>query len=741
MNTRPAAVTQPRPPTPETTEVLAALGGLRQLAGQLQGLEQAHTQSLLKLQETDTTGATSSAAPDPAAESLQRLRHRLESAMEDRRGCQAERTSRERDLEEIERKLEKKQQRLDSLLASQAHESTTTSSSQTSPLRAPALPSPAPDRPPASAQTKEAKARLAALERQLGVLDKQLMNVLRPRVDAAKAAVQKQHEAVGTLLGSKGVRQVLYPEMRADRLALCQRFNLPDVFSEVHGDRSPPFEQYLDRFTELDSTGTRQLRPDLLQDGQCGTALATLCEAATCSVGTLHPLSAALAPEEPQAGLLGRLVTGGPAEVGKLLEEAVSRGLSRIMKIELPALIRDGANLPGGRARRQEMVRRSIVREAAQRAETLLPLLQRHRDEAQSSLIARATPIVAILASDYRGQAAAVETLQRQVDARRQDMRANLTAAQEIRAQCTAARAMLQAARETDRANRVAAPPASASALPARAGAVTVTVPASIGPDLEARIFKLRGEIAGLTEQRTKAQNLLNTAVDADKSADQKERKAQAAYDTAVAAHGRAQDSARRAHEEARERRAAQRDEQARLASQVTEARNALTNHPALARLLEPDEALKRAIERHVTPGDAEQHQRARHETGYAATYQSLGHLVEAACDVYEDAVRHCPGLFAARSRAEFDAAAALLKTEGKSTVDRVFEHRRAGPIARGYSSALDQTAHPVPVNESCYSLRWQEGSEKGGGSQGGRVLVSHLYPYVPHRQFRTLEP
>lgn len=88
----------------------------------------------------------------------------------------------------------------------------------------------------------------------------------------------------------------------------------------------------------------------------------------------------------------------------------------------------------------------------------------------------------------------------------------------------------------------------------------------------------------------------------------------------------------------------------------------------------------------------------------------------------------------------EFEATAALLNTEGKSTVDRVYKHLQADPIARGYSSALNQTERPLPVNESCYSLHWQEGSEKGSGSQGGRAVISHLYLRVPRRQFSTLE-
>lgn len=730
MGPRSAALRPPRPPAAATSAALAGLDELRQLAGQLQGLEQAHAQALLKSQQAQAVGASSSAAVDPAAEPLQLLKHRLDLAMEARRDSQAERTGRERDLEEIQRKLAKKRPRLDSLLALQAHEPPPASPSRPSPPHTTAAANPVPGRPHTSAATKEAKARLAALERQLGALDNEFKNVLRPRVEEAKQAVLKQQEAVGALFLSKGVGPILHRETNAERIALCDHFNLPDVYAEVHGSKAPPFELYLDRFTEPTGNGTRQLRPDLLQGGKCSTALSILCEAATCSVGTLEPLSVALVPEASQARLLARLVTGSPAEIAKLLQEAVSRALSRITAIELPDLIRMAANLPTGPATRDEKHRRRTVLEAAQRAETLLPLLNRYREEAQASLVERATRIVAIVADDYRGQSAATATLERQWEARREDMRANLSAAQEMRTQCTAAKAALQAAREADRANRPAAPRATTALPPAGAATVTETMSASAGPDLEARVFKLRGEVDSLSEQLIKAQALLGTAVDADKSADRKERKAQAAYDAAVAAHGRAQDDARRAREEARATRKDQEDEQARLVSRISAARLALTNHPALARVVEPA-AVAHAIERHVKPDDAAQHQRAKHETGYAGTYQSLGHLVEAACDVYQDAVRQCPGLFGARSRGEFDAAVAQLNADGQGTVDRVCTHARAVPIARGYSNALDQTERPVAVNESCYSVRWQQ----------GRVLISHLYPRVPHRQLRTLEP
>ena len=738
---RPRAGPLPRVPTgsgaatPGTRAVQAALADLRQLAGRLQ-----QAQAAVRAQATLARAAHAPppAAPVPATEPLARLEHGLELAMALRQHCDAERTRLQADLARLERKQAKKQDQLDLALALREADTTAAPSRRTTPPRAMAPPGPVEPRAPTSARTKEAKARLATLERQLGALDSQFRNVLQPRAEAAKQALQKQQQAVEALLLSQGVRPILHREMDADRQALCQRVGLPDVFAEVHAGTSPPFEQYLARFTETDHHGARQLHPDFLHGEPCGTALSTLCEAATCSVGTISPLSVALVPQHPQAGMLRRLVTGSPDEVARLLQGAIANGLDRVMAIELPALIRDGANQPSGPATRPEKARRRTMQEAAQRAGQVLALFQRHRGEAASSLMQRTTRILAVVADEHRGQSEAVATLEQQWEARREHMRANLAEAQDVRARCTAARTALQDAQEADRsagsATRSTGP---ARAAPPSSATVTATTLTTAGPDLDARIARLRGELDGLAGQCTQAQGLLEAAAEADKSAARAERKAQAAYDTAVAAHGRAQDTARRERQEAQKTQAQQREQQAQLAQQVAQAQDALMNHPALTGLLLPADALARAIGRHVEPEDDEQHRRARHDTGYAATYHSPGHLVEAACDVYQDAMAHCPGLFAARSRAEFSAAATLLEAAGVSLADRVHPHRRPDPIARGYSNAPDQTARPVPVNESCYSLRWQDGSGPGPG----RVIISHLYPFVPHRQLRTLEP
>jgi hypothetical protein len=57
---------------------------------------------------------------------------------------------------------------------------------------------------------------------------------------------------------------------------------------------------------------------------------------------------------------------------------------------------------------------------------------------------------------------------------------------------------------------------------------------------------------------------------------------------------------------------------------------------------------------------------------------------------------------------------------------DLVHDHGRE--VGRGFSNDLDQTERPTSLTQSNFSLQFVQ----------GRVVVSHLYPYVPHRQLTT---
>ena len=60
--------------------------------------------------------------------------------------------------------------------------------------------------------------------------------------------------------------------------------------------------------------------------------------------------------------------------------------------------------------------------------------------------------------------------------------------------------------------------------------------------------------------------------------------------------------------------------------------------------------------------------------------------------------------------------------------IDRLHDHGR--PLGHGVSNLPDQTPRPSEQTQSCYSLQFVQ----------GRVRISHLDPYVPHRQLSTLQ-
>jgi len=749
---RPRSASPPRvgitiseqPPVPAltaaTTQALEALQGLRQLAGQLQELGQAR--AALDVPETDAAGTSSSAACAPASEPPERLAHGLELAITQRQSCHAERTRREEDLDRIERKQAKTQQRLDGEQAPQETLATAAQAPSTGPknaARAVAVAGPAPEAAPASApsrEIKEVKAGLAELDRQIGDLRKQFARVLRERVVVAKGALEKQKKAANALLSTEEVFSILSRETHADGLQLRRSFRLPEVHAPATAGQASSFDQYLARFTEPDDAGALQLRPDLRQGEQCRAVLSALCaEAVRGMPVNIDPLFDVLLSKDMQAGSIERLIANSPRQNADLLKPAVSAALGKSINM-LVHLASQGTPTAPRPARRRERAGRAEAKTAFVPTATALALVVRHREEFQAGLLGRAAQILSVIAGNRQAATGMTRTLERQLAARKQDLDTNIRQIRSAEEQRNAEQARLQALQAAERA---ATRTTASASTPTGAAAIPPTATVHAGPDREARILKLRGDLAELAGQHTAASNLLDAAVAKDQSAAREERKAQAAYETAVAAWGRAQDSIRREWEQTRTARAAQREQLARLEGRIGEAREALKCNPALTRLLQPADAqrhragtLERAIERHVEPDDGALRERARHATGYAAAYHSLGHLAEAACDVYEHAVRHCPGLFAARSRAEFQAAAAaLLAADGQGIDKRVCPHPRDQPIARGYSNDPDQTRRAVPVNESCYALAWQD----------GRVLISHLYPLVPHRRLRTLEP
>ncbi len=73
-----------------------------------------------------------------------------------------------------------------------------------------------------------------------------------------------------------------------------------------------------------------------------------------------------------------------------------------------------------------------------------------------------------------------------------------------------------------------------------------------------------------------------------------------------------------------------------------------------------------------------------------------------------------------AKAPTDFERAAAAVPGGVR---DRVFDHGRE--VGRGFSNDPDQTRRGTPLTQSNYSLQFVR----------DRVVISHLYPYAPHRQ------
>ena len=54
--------------------------------------------------------------------------------------------------------------------------------------------------------------------------------------------------------------------------------------------------------------------------------------------------------------------------------------------------------------------------------------------------------------------------------------------------------------------------------------------------------------------------------------------------------------------------------------------------------------------------------------------------------------------------------------------------HDHGREVGRGFSNDLDQTERATTLTQSNFSLQFVQ----------GRVVISHRYPYVPHRQLMT---
>jgi hypothetical protein len=280
--------------------------------------------------------------------------------------------------------------------------------------------------------------------------------------------------------------------------------------------------------------------------------------------------------------------------------------------------------------------------------------------------------------------------------------------------------------RQREAAEAKLAAQAKQAAAPARSETLvtqTELASSSTGTDAEAREIRLRGDvlkhkgtaeglrksIAESNEDIRKAANILRAAEDQ--------------LDTVAAQHARDTENARRARGEQGEELASLRTRLAELDSRIVQARDALKADPSRKATIS-DRAWDRAVERHVEPDDASLRARAR-ITGYSGAYPSQAELARSVADIHTHVSQQpqFQAVMAATSRAEFERAAAAVPG---GVTDLVHDHGR--PIGRGFSNDADQTDRPTELTQSNFSLQFVQ----------GRVVVTHIYPYVPHRQLTT---
>jgi hypothetical protein len=261
---------------------------------------------------------------------------------------------------------------------------------------------------------------------------------------------------------------------------------------------------------------------------------------------------------------------------------------------------------------------------------------------------------------------------------------------------------------------------------PAEAAIPQTEITSSSSTDADARGLKLRGDIEKTSEAVELARRQMDEFDEEIRRAEADLRRFEDQFETAAAAYGRHRDDARRRHDELREGFGQLLTQLAEIDSRITNARTDLAE-TVLSSGMVSEQAWARAIERHVEPDARQLRDRAR-ITGYAGAYHSATELAEAIADIHDHLSRQSDlrPLLMARTREDFESAARLLPG---GVEDLPFDHRR--PLARGFSNDPDQTETATSLTESRFSLRFVE----------GRAVISHIYPYVPHRRLITADP
>jgi predicted nucleic acid-binding Zn-ribbon protein len=566
--------------------------------------------------------------------------------------------------------------------------------------------------------TKELEIATAAYARADQTLKAARANVTRLQADVKSILDPEFHVPVVAHAAMDGVNSFLAEQ------------GLPAVGEVARRGEDTRFSSYLAHFTEAAPGGGVRLKPAFQDPND--------------SVSAISALFSAMSPNLLNAGLIETIAKGGVPQ----FEQAAGGGRAALLPLvrskvlgELPrmeALLRrissaPNPQQPGGR-RRLEIGSRGASRTRTQFNETSLRsgvLAQLLTNVNQSP--SQVEGVVSKFAGLLDGVVQAYQSAHEEAKAAKAKYAQALTKLTPDLQRPGVVQDQLNEARDelmqlgTERRQREAAE-AKEAAAPAGSGAVvtdTELATTSTGTDAESRQLKLRGDVLKHTETAEDLRKSISEANEGIRKAGADLRAAEDQLDTVAALHARSTENVRRERGEQGEELASLRNRLAELDTRIGQARDALKADPSRKATIS-DPAWDRAVERHVEPDDASLRARAR-ITGYSGAYRSQAELARSAADIHTHVSQQprFKDVMAATSRAEFERAVANMPGGGGVT-DLIHDHGR--PIGRGFSNDPDQTARPTELTQSNFSLQFVQ----------GRVVVTHIYPYVPHRDLTT---
>lgn len=544
---------------------------------------------------------------------------------------------------------------------------------------------------------------------------------------AARANVETQQAEAEKKLDSKVYVPYVDGGAFFSMNSFLQALELPPVDQLQQGVEDARYSRYVERLTQRGEDGVLRLKPEFLNPSASFAAFSALHCALMQNVVD-HSLVRRLLPQD--TGAINASLRKGGEDLEAVVHGTLIAGLDVVIhKMETLALAADRPELAmGGRRRRMKVrdagsLRRNEVAEIGQRnkavRELLLPL--DHYAAITEGAVEQTCALLRGVVGAYQQALGRVDQAKAQLKDTMQELRPAFERPIQADRQLTEARAQIEQIRnelhrlESAEAKKKTKPPEAA--IPQ-----TVTVSASPSFDSEARGMKLRGDIEKHTESAERSNQeiaLLDVGI---REAEKELRHCEDQLEIKAAASARQAADARREHGTQRERLSELRDELMGLDGRIDQARNDLKRQ--LVPALISDRAWTRVIDRHVEPDNEAMRARTR-ETGYTGAYHSQADMARAVADIHAHVSQRpeLQAVLASRTRAEFERAAAAVPG---GVTDLVFDHERQ--VGRGFSNALDQTSRATQLTQSSYSLDFVK----------GRVVVSHLYPYVPYRQLQS---